>query len=140
MAFAGAPALPAEGNHPEAHVPEGERVDDRFELGCAHEIPNQFGGGAFRLNTSRILLTYAGLYENELGVDRAFEELVGKTRGGCREIIVCAELHERPADEARRHHIHAYVYSANKWDTRNRHYFDVRGRNGRALNGLYTNY
>ena len=61
MAFAGAPALPAEGNHPEAHVPEGERVDDRFELGCAHEIPNQFGGGAFRLNTSRILLTYAGL-------------------------------------------------------------------------------
>ena len=124
---------------PPAHEGEAEPVQEyRVDLDFARDIPNQREGdinaaGGFRVANYRVLLTYSALHENELTIQRAFEELVTKCRGGCHEIVVCLELHAHPADHARRWHIHAYVWSNNKWDTRDRRYFDIQGRNGRAL-------
>ena len=111
-----------------AALEDGEEdADDRFGLPFARAVANQNGGGRFRVNNHRVLLTFAALYEGELIVDRAFTELVEKCRGGCDEIVVCQELHSNPAEEARRWHIHAYVKSKNKWDTTDRAYFDISG-------------
>ncbi len=67
---------------PPAAEVEAEPVQEyRVDLEFARDIPNQREGdinaaGGFRVANYRVLLTYSALHENELTIQRAFEELV----------------------------------------------------------------
>lgn len=122
----------------EAEEEEENRPEDRVGLSSLSAIKNQDGGlgengQRFRIHNTRVLLTYSSLYLNELTKEGVRVALEAKCRGGCLEFMICIEPHTDPADPLRPWHVHAYICSNVKWDTRNPKFFDLRGKDDRSL-------
>lgn len=124
-----------------AHDEEAdEGPDDRFVVQGAMEGPFRddpvvANGPAARLACMSVLLTFAGLYVNELSHEQLIEHLTALCPGGRGyvEYVVCLELHKTPADPMRPHHYHVYIKSANRFDTLDPRYFDLQGHHQRVL-------
>lgn len=117
---------------------EEEDAEDRIGLPFANSVAAQDGGVSengqtFRFAAHAALLTYSALHLGEFPLLEVYKLISAKSNGGCSELVVCEELHKVPADPARFLHLHVYMWSKNKIDTRNHLFFDLIGNNHRPV-------
>ena len=91
-----------------------------------------------RLCSSKVHLTFAALYPDELDFDVILDACKswGATRGGLREYAIGRELHTQPADPQKNIHFHVYCAYGKKADVNDRFrttIFDLAGDGGRIL-------
>ena len=109
-------------------------------LACAMEfvIPGCKPEPKPRLCSSKVHLTYAALYEDELDFKDILEaaKAWGASRGGLLEYAIGREQHSQPADPQRKWHFHVYLAFGKKVDVQDRlrtTVFDFAGNQRRIL-------
>ena len=64
-----------------------------------------------RLNAHFILITYAGLYPDEVAIKLQWLHSFQGRGGGLKEYTIGVEIHPQPADPEKNHHLHAALHA-----------------------------
>ena len=100
---------------------DGLGLKTRFDPKAPHNF--------FRLQTTRVLLTWSGLPNGKLGKLRAFIQLVRRLPS-FEQYIICDEKHDNPANADHADHIHMVIVFSKKIDTRDPRMFSLKDVDG----------